>query len=90
MKTITLTEARKNLFQIRKNIIENHEEVLITHKNGNLIIMSQDDRENIMETFFILKDRKTMESLEKTISLRKAGKNPGGLPIEKAFPDLET
>lgn len=50
----TASNARKKLFQLIHNIQEDHEPVYITSKNGNAVMLSQEDFEAIQETLYLL------------------------------------
>lgn len=88
MKTVALSKARSNLFKLRKDVVKNHEEVILTHKDGNTVMVSEEDWNLLLETLFILKDKKALVSLRRSLTSRKAGVKPKGISVEKAFSDL--
>jgi antitoxin YefM len=50
MVTITTTDARSNLFQIVKRTAKGHTPTKISSKDGNVVIISEEDYESILET----------------------------------------
>jgi len=53
MTTINTTNARKELYSLINKVNESHEPVHITGKNGNAVIISEDDWAAISETLFL-------------------------------------
>lgn len=54
MDSINITNARQNLFSITEQTIESHVPVTITTKNGNVVMMSEDDYNALQETVYLL------------------------------------
>ncbi len=50
MKTITTTEARKNIYKLIEQTNETHEPIQITGKKNNAVLVSEEDWRNIQET----------------------------------------
>jgi len=48
--TINITNARKDLYKLVQQVIESHEPVHITGKQGSAVIISEEDWKNIEET----------------------------------------
>lgn len=65
MKILNPTEARKNIYKIQREIIKSHEPVLITGKEGNTIMVSEEDWNAIQETLFLLSVPGMRESIKK-------------------------
>jgi len=65
MVTITTTDARSNLFKIVKKVAKGHVPTRISSKDGNIIIISEDDYESILETAELLSVPKLKKSIEK-------------------------
>jgi PHD/YefM family antitoxin component YafN of YafNO toxin-antitoxin module len=77
MKTMTLSNARKNLFQLKSEITESQNPIILTHKSGNVIMISEDDYWNLIEHLHIMKDSITMDALKDAIEERKNKKRKG-------------
>jgi PHD/YefM family antitoxin component YafN of YafNO toxin-antitoxin module len=75
MKTITLSNARKDLFKLRNDISATHTPALITHKSGNIIMIPEDDYWNIIEHLHIMKDKVAMDALKDAINDRQKQKS---------------
>ncbi|MDR3626338.1 MAG: type II toxin-antitoxin system Phd/YefM family antitoxin [Ignavibacteriaceae bacterium] len=54
MKTVNITAARKDLFNLVNLTAENNEPILITGKHNNAVIVSETDWNSIEETLYIL------------------------------------
>ena len=54
MKTFTATEARRDLFTLLKRSARRHEQFRITHKEGDAVLLSQEDFESLLETLELL------------------------------------
>lgn len=53
MKTLTTTEARKNIYKLVEQTNETHEPIQITGKKNNAVLVSEEDWKNIQETLFL-------------------------------------
>ena len=54
MTTITVTEARANLFRLLDEVASTHEPILITGKRGNAVLIAEEDWRAIEETMYLL------------------------------------
>lgn len=54
MTTMTATAARKSFFDLLKSTNEHHEIYHIRHRNGDAVLMSQEEYESIQETLELL------------------------------------
>jgi len=53
MSVMNATTARKNFFKIMDEAITTHEPICVTGKNGNVVILSEDDWRAIQETLYL-------------------------------------
>lgn len=53
MSIMNATTARNNFFKVMDEAIITHEPVCITGKNGNIIIISEEDWRAIQETLYL-------------------------------------
>jgi len=81
MESITTTQARKELFQIIDRAVQGHEIVRIRHREGEAVILSGEDYENLVETLELLSAPGFSEGLKeaeadiaagRTVSLEEA------------------
>jgi len=73
MVTITTTDARSNLFQIVKRTAKGHVPTKISSKDGNVIIISEEDYESILETAELLSVPGFKDSIAKSDEEIKKG-----------------
>ena len=53
MPTINITNARKDLYRLVENVNLYSEPALIVSKNGNAVLLSEDDWNAIQETLYL-------------------------------------
>ena len=63
MTNTNITNFRKNIYEMLETTIKYNEPVNISTKNGNAIVLSEEDYNNIMETIYI----SSMPKLKKKI-----------------------
>mgnify|MGYP001064752332 FL=1 len=54
MTTLTVTEARANLYKLTDDTSVNHEPVIITGKRGNAVLLTEGDWNSITETLHLV------------------------------------
>ena len=54
MTTVSVTEARSQLFRLLAEVAESHEPVLITGRRANAVLISEEDWRAIQETMNLL------------------------------------
>jgi antitoxin YefM len=54
MTTIKVTEARANLYKLISEAVSTHHPITITGKNGNAVLVSEEDWNAISETLHLL------------------------------------
>ncbi len=85
MTGITATEARKELFTLIRRARQSHEAVRITHRDGAVVLLSEEDYENLMETLELLSVPGLRESLREAEDEIEAGHT---LSIDEAFENI--
>jgi prevent-host-death family protein len=63
MKTVSISQARQNIYQLVDDTISSSEPVQIITKKGNVIIVSEEDWSAIQETLYLLSVPGMRESL---------------------------
>lgn len=53
MKTLTATQARKEIYRLLDEAAETHEPIQITGKRSNAILVSEEDWRSIQETLYL-------------------------------------
>ena len=54
MRTMSATEARSNFFEMIENAVKGHRQFRIVSKLGDVVVMSKEDYENLLETLELL------------------------------------
>ncbi len=54
MKTLTITEARKQIYQLIDQASQTHEPIQITGKRNNAVLVSEEDWRSIQETLYLI------------------------------------
>lgn len=54
MQTLTVSEARANLYRIIDQTAESHQPIAITGKRANAVLLSAEDWSAIQETLYLL------------------------------------
>jgi antitoxin YefM len=56
-------------------VFQDHDPLIITRKNNeNVVLMSMDEYNSLMETHYLLSSKANAEHIQKSISQHKAGK----------------
>ncbi len=53
MNTTNVTQLRNNIFSVLENVLKYNETTLVTSKNGNVVLISEDDYNSIQETLYL-------------------------------------
>lgn len=53
MKTLTATQARKEIYRLLDEAAETHEPIQITGKRSNAVLVSENDWQSIQETLYL-------------------------------------
>ena len=67
MFTYNITNARENLYSIAEDVLDNNL-VTITTKKGNLVMMSEEDWESILETLYLINDPEFEEDVREGLN----------------------
>jgi len=54
MTSVSVTEARKNLYRLLDDLNQSHEPVQISGKRSNAVLVSEEDWRSIQETLYLL------------------------------------
>lgn len=74
MTTLTVTAARQNLFHLLEKSIKAHVPIKITSKKGDVILISQEDYESLLETLELLSTPGMLKSIREAREDVKAGR----------------
>ena len=79
MKTLTATEAHKQIYQLLELVEKNHETIQITGKAANAILIAESDWNAIQETLYLFAVPGMRASIKKGLKT----------PIEKCDEDID-
>ncbi|MBT3784589.1 type II toxin-antitoxin system prevent-host-death family antitoxin [bacterium] len=83
---LPITQARKKLFELRERVSGNNDQIIMTHKDGNTVLISMEEWNSYQETLHLFRDKETLRALLDALS--RDGKSIGR-GIEEVFHDLE-
>lgn len=84
MTNLKATEARRDFFRIVKNAIRTHQIYHIHHKQGDVVLMSEDEYESLQETLELLSVPGFRESIARSMKQMKAGRTHS---VDEVFGD---
>ncbi len=79
MKTISVSQARANLYKLLEEAGESHEPLIITGKRGNAVLVAEEDWRAIQETLYLLSIPGMRESIREGLET----------PVEECDEDLD-
>lgn len=82
MTTLTATDARRDFFDVVKGAADKHHIYRIHHRHGAVVLMSEDDYENLVETLELLSTPGFRKSLKTSVEQMKRGET---LSFEEVF-----
>ena len=74
MKILTATEARSQWFDLVKNSVKGHRLYRITSKTGDVVLLSEEDYESLLETLELLSTPGMVKSIQQAKREIKEGK----------------
>jgi len=87
MVAMSISEGRQRLFELRERVVDDHDQVILTHKSGNVVLISMGEWEAYEETRRLLKDKAALRALLQSFEAHDAGLHNGKAPDE-VFADL--
>ena len=73
MASMNATEARRQLFDLIKNAIKKHQVYHIHHRQGDVVLMSQEEYEGLQETLELLSVPGFRKSIARSVKQMAAG-----------------
>ncbi|MFK5925960.1 MAG: type II toxin-antitoxin system Phd/YefM family antitoxin [Desulfuromusa sp.] len=73
MPTLTATDARREFFDIIKKARNNHDIYHVQHRQGNVVMLAEEDYENMVETLQLLSIPGFRESLQESMQQMDKG-----------------
>ena len=82
MPTLTATDARKGFFEMLKGATKKHRIYHIHHKNGDVVLLSEEEFENLRETLELLSIPGFRKKITESVKQMKKGET---VSFEKVF-----
>ena len=79
MKTISVSQARANLYKLLEEAGESHEPLVITGKRGNAVLVAEEDWRAVQETLYLLSIPGMRESIREGLEV----------PVEECAEELD-
>ena len=73
MPTLTATDARREFFEIIKQTRNTHDIYRVQHRQGNIVMLAEEDYESMLETLQLLSVPGFREGLQESIQQQKNG-----------------
>ena len=74
MRTMSATEARSNFFEMIQNAVKGHRQFRIVSKRGDVVVLSEEDYENLLETLELLSTPGVLKGVRKAKQDIKKGR----------------
>ena len=65
MTNVNITNLRKDIYELLEQTIKYNEPINISTKNGNAVVLSEEDYNNLMETIYIYSNPGLKEDIVK-------------------------
>lgn len=88
MEALSISEGRRRLLELREKVVSDHDQVILTHKNGNVVLISMGEWEAYQETQRLLNDRAALKALLQSFEDHDAGRKTRGKWAGDVFSDL--
>ena len=82
MVAMNISEEQQRLFALRERLVDDHDQVILTHKSGNVVLISMAEWAAYEETRHLLKDKAALRALLQSFDAHDAGLRNGKSPDE--------
>lgn len=82
MEALSISEAQQRLFELRQIVVENQETIIMTHKQGDVVLISMSEWEAYQETVRLLNDKAALQALLDSFVAHDAGQTIGKEPAD--------
>lgn len=88
MRSVTVAQGTAMLPDLCEAVVRDHEEVVLTGEDGNVVMVSEHDWEITRESLRVLRDPIALRALLAGHRIRDEGRKPEGKTAEEVFDDL--
>jgi len=67
MNKLTATDARRDFFDIVRGATQKHQVYRIQHRNGSVVLLSEEEYDSLIETLELLSIKGFRESIERSV-----------------------
>ena len=87
MLAMSISEGRQRLFELRERVVNDCDEAILTHKEGNIVLISMDQWESYQETIRLFNDKRALAALLQSFQEHEMGIDNSST-LEEVFSDL--
>ena len=87
MRAMSISEGRKKLFELRERVVSDKDPVILTHKKGNMVLISMEEWDLYKETIHLLQDKLALKALVTSFEDHDTGKSTGKT-VDEVFSDI--
>ena len=73
MNKLTATDARRDFFDIVRGATQKHQVYRIQHRNGSVVLLSEEEYDSMIETLELLSIKGFRESIQRSVDQIKRG-----------------
>jgi antitoxin YefM len=73
MNKLTATDARRDFFDIVRGATQKHQVYRIQHRNGSVVLLSEEEYDSLIETLELLSIKGFRESIQRSVDQIKRG-----------------
>jgi antitoxin YefM len=88
VEALSISEGRERLLELGKKVVSDHDQVILTHKTGNVVLISMEEWEAYRETQRLLMDKAALKALLQSFEDHDARKEGRGKSVDEVFSDL--
>lgn len=74
METLSATQARSNFFDLIQKVAKGHRQVRVVSKRGDVVVMSEEDYDSLLETLELLSTPGVLKGVRKAKQDIKKGR----------------
>jgi PHD/YefM family antitoxin component YafN of YafNO toxin-antitoxin module len=68
MESMTVSNARENIYSLIGNVVKTGAPMSITSKKGNVVVVSEEEWRSIEETFYLMSHKATCEAIKEGLN----------------------
>jgi antitoxin YefM len=85
VEALSLAEGRERLLELGEKVVSDHDQVILTHKTGNVVLISMEEWEAYQETQRLFRDKAALKALLQSFEDHDARKEGRGKSVDEVF-----